>query len=118
MRILDERVERHLHDLRPERSKVMAEMQAVARHDSVPIVHCETGRFLATPCRALDRNALEVGTAIGYSTLHLAEQLASGRVSRSKSIRNALVRRAGYGTGTGVTDRSSWSRGMARESAP
>jgi predicted O-methyltransferase YrrM len=78
VRILDERVERYLHGLRPERSEVMAEMEAVADRDGVPIVHWETGRFLAVLCRALDPVVLEVGTAIGYSTLHIAEQLSEG----------------------------------------
>ncbi len=50
MRILDERVENYFHDLRPARSEVMAEMEEVARRDSVPIVHWETGRFLGTLC--------------------------------------------------------------------
>ena len=39
MRILDERVVGYLHDLRPARSELMADMEAVARRDSVPIVH-------------------------------------------------------------------------------
>ena len=52
MRILDERVDDYLRSLRPERSQVMAEMEAVAERDSVPIVHWETGRFLASLCRA------------------------------------------------------------------
>jgi hypothetical protein len=39
MRTLDERVEGYLHDPRPARSEVMAEMEAVAQRDSVPIVH-------------------------------------------------------------------------------
>ena len=73
-------MERYLHGLRPERSEVMAEMEEVAERDSVPIVHWETGRLLAVLCRALDPVVLEVGTAIGYSTLHMAEQLSSGRV--------------------------------------
>lgn len=80
MPILDERVERYVHGLRPERLPVMAEMEAVAERDGVPIVHWETSRFLATLCRALDPVVLEVGTAIGYSTLHMAEQLTDGRV--------------------------------------
>ncbi len=59
----------------------MAEMEAVAERDSVPIVSWETGRLLAVLCRVLDPNVLEVGTAIGYSTLHMAEQLRSGRIT-------------------------------------
>ena len=78
--ILEEVVERYFQDLRPERSEVMAEMEEVADRDSVPIVHWETGRLLAVLCRTLDPVVLEVGTAIGYSTLHMAEQLERGRV--------------------------------------
>ncbi len=99
MRILDEQVGRYLGELRPVRDGVMAEMEAVADRDSVPIVHWETGRFLAALCRALDPLVLEVGTAIGYSTLHMAEQLSSGRVvtlerdpSRASQARDYLER--------------------------
>ena len=80
MRILEEVVESYLHDLRPERSPVMREMEEHAERDGIPIVHWETGRLLAVLCRVLDPVVLEVGTAIGYSTLHMAEQLESGRV--------------------------------------
>jgi predicted O-methyltransferase YrrM len=43
-------------------------------------VEWETGRLLATLCRALDPDVLEVGTAIGYSTVHMALELERGRV--------------------------------------
>jgi hypothetical protein len=39
MPILDEQVEAYINGLRPERSPVMAEMEAVAECDGVPIVH-------------------------------------------------------------------------------
>jgi predicted O-methyltransferase YrrM len=106
MRILDERVERYIHGLRPEHSPVMAEMEAVAERDGVPIVHWETGRFLAALCRSLDPVVLEVGTAIGYSTLHMAEQLVDGRVitlemdaDRARQARS-FWERAGVGDGS------------------
>jgi predicted O-methyltransferase YrrM len=118
MRILDDRVERYLDELRPERSEVMAEMEAVAERDSVPIVHWETGRFLAALCRALDPVVLEVGTAIGYSTLHMAEQLDSGRVvtlerdpDRVRQARDNLER-------AGVADRVELIEGDALEIIP
>jgi predicted O-methyltransferase YrrM len=115
VRILDERVERYLHDLRPSRTEVMAEMEAVADRDSVPIVHWETGRFLAVLCRTLDPVVLEVGTAIGYSTLHMAEQLRHGRVitlelraDRARQAREFFER-------AGVADRVELLEGDARE---
>ena len=80
MPILDDQVSAYLEALQPGRSGVMAEMEAVAERDRVPIVNWETGRLLATLCRVLDPVVLEVGTAIGYSTLHIAEQLERGRV--------------------------------------
>lgn len=115
MPILDERVQEYLHGLQPRRSEVMAEMEALADRDGVPIVHWEAGRFLATLCRALDPVVLEVGTAIGYSTLHMAEQLAQGRVvtlelnpERASQARDFLGR-------AGVADRVEIVEGDARE---
>jgi predicted O-methyltransferase YrrM len=112
---LDERVERYTHDLRPSRSDVMAEMEAVAARDGVPIVDWETGRFLAVLCRTLDPVVLEVGTAIGYSTLHMAQELSAGRVitleydaDRARQARDFLDR-------AGVADRVELIEGDARE---
>jgi predicted O-methyltransferase YrrM len=81
MPILADHVARYLRDLRPPRSPVMREMEALAERERIPIVHCETGRFLAALVRAPDPAVvLEVGTAIGYSTLHMAEALGRGRI--------------------------------------
>jgi predicted O-methyltransferase YrrM len=79
--ILADHVARYLRELRPERSPVMREMEELAEREGIPIVHWETGRFLATLVRALDpAEVLEVGTAIGYSTLHMAEALGTGKL--------------------------------------
>jgi len=58
---------------------VLAEMEAHAARDRIPIVVSPTGqllRVLALASRA--RRALEVGTAIGVSTLYIARGLAPG----------------------------------------
>src|SRR3954454_12241536 len=115
MRILEEVVESYLHDLRPERSPVMREMEEHAEREGIPIVHWETGRLLAVLCRVLDPVVLEVGTAIGYSTLHMAEQLEGGRVvtlerdpERAGQARDFLER-------GGVAQRVEIVEGDARE---
>jgi predicted O-methyltransferase YrrM len=114
MRILDERVESYIHSLRPERSPVMAEMEAVAERDGVPIVNWETGRFLAALCRATDPVVLEVGTAIGYSTLHMAEQLVEGRVITLEMDASRAQQARSFWERAGVADRIELIEGDAR----
>ena len=81
MPIFAPHVERYLQELRPARSPVMREMEELAERDGIPIVHWDTGRFLAACVRAIDpERVLEVGTAIGYSTLHMAEAIGGGRI--------------------------------------
>jgi predicted O-methyltransferase YrrM len=115
VRILDERVERYLHELQPSRSEVMAELEAVAERDDVPIVHWETGRFLAVLCRSMDPVVLEVGTAIGYSTLHMAEQLRSGRVITLELRADRAAQARDFFERAGVADRVDLREGDAQE---
>ena len=114
MRILDERVEGYIDSLRPERSPVMAEMEQVADRDGVPIVNWETGRFLAALCRAMDPVVLEVGTAIGYSTLHMAEQLVEGRVITLEMDPSRAEQARSFWERAGVADRIELIEGDAR----
>jgi predicted O-methyltransferase YrrM len=118
VRILDERVREYLHALRPERSPLMAEMEALAERDGVPIVAWETGRLLATLCRALDPQVLEVGTAIGYSTLHMAEQLERGRVVTLELDSGRATQARGFFERAGVSERIELVEGDARETIP
>jgi predicted O-methyltransferase YrrM len=118
MRILEEVVERYLHELRPERSEVMREMEQHAERDSIPIVHWETGRLLAVLCRVLDPVVLEVGTAIGYSTLHMAEQLQGGRVVTLERDPKRAAQARSYLERGGVSDRVELVEGDALESLP
>lgn len=68
----------YLERLLPPRDAVASDLEAdAARHD-VPIVDPEIGRFLEMTARAIRaRRILEVGTATGYSGLHLARGLAA-----------------------------------------
>jgi predicted O-methyltransferase YrrM len=115
MPILSEHVQDYLGRIQPERSEVMAEMEELAERERVPIVHWETGRMLAALCRAMDPVVLEVGTAIGYSTLHMAEQLENGRVVTLERDPERAAQARGFLERAGVADRVEIVEGDARE---
>jgi predicted O-methyltransferase YrrM len=106
MPIYADHVQRYLHALRPERSSLMRQMEELAEREGVPIVHWETGRFLAIQVRVLDpQQVLEVGTAIGYSTLHMAEQLGRGRIITIERDPIRVRQATDFLTRGGVADR-------------
>ncbi|MDP9293041.1 MAG: O-methyltransferase [Actinomycetota bacterium] len=71
--IVSPAVEAYLSGLVPEPDSILTEMQEHGRRDRIPIVHATTGMLLEVLAAATGaRRAVEVGTAIGVSTLHLA----------------------------------------------
>jgi predicted O-methyltransferase YrrM len=115
--ILGEHVQIYLEHIRPKRSQVMEEMESVAHRDSIPIVSWETGRLLATLVGALDpERVLEVGTAIGYSTLHMAEALGRGRVVTLERDPERIEQAQRYFERAGVSDKIEIVEGDALES--
>jgi caffeoyl-CoA O-methyltransferase len=108
-------VQDHLERLRPVRDPVLAEMEEVAARDGVPIVEWETGRLLATLVAALaPRRALEVGTAIGVSTLHMARELPpEGRIFTLERDRGRIAQARDFWERAGVADRIELVEGDA-----
>ena len=71
--INDPAVTDYLTGLEPEPDALLAEMRAHGERDHIPIVHHVTGGLLEVLAAATGAaRAVEVGTAIGVSTLHLA----------------------------------------------
>jgi predicted O-methyltransferase YrrM len=77
--IVTEAVSDYLLALRQEPDAVLAEMEAQGAAERIPIVVSETGALLHVLARASGAHrVLEVGTAIGVSTLYLARALPEG----------------------------------------
>ena len=74
--IVTEAVSDYLSQLRDEPDPILAAMEAQGAAEGIPIVVPETGALLHALARACGaRRVLEVGTAIGVSTLYLARAL-------------------------------------------
>jgi predicted O-methyltransferase YrrM len=113
--IRDHRVQAYLERLRPERDALLAEMEELARLERIPIVEWETGRLLATLVRAVQpRLVLEVGTAIGCSTLHMARELDAGaRIVTLERDPERIAQARGFWARDGVEDRIELVEGDA-----
>jgi predicted O-methyltransferase YrrM len=116
--IRDPRVQTYLEGLRPERDAVLAEMEELAGADRIPIVEWETGRLLATLVAAKrPRLVLEVGTAIGYSTIHMARELQPGaRIVTLERDPTRIAQAREFWARADVADRIELVEGDALES--
>ncbi len=115
--IVTEAVSDYLARLRPAPDAVLAEMEAHGAREGIPIVVPETGALLHTLALATGAHRIvEVGTAIGVSTLYLARALPAGGTIVSFEIdaeRHAAAQR--YLERAGVSDHADLRLQDARE---
>jgi caffeoyl-CoA O-methyltransferase len=115
--IVTDAVSEYLESLRGEPDPVLAEMEAHGARDGVPIVVPATGALLGVLARTAGaRRIVEVGTAIGVSTLYLARALPDEGTIVSFEIdpeRHAAAR--GYLERAGLLDRADLRLQDARE---
>jgi caffeoyl-CoA O-methyltransferase len=106
--IVSDAVESYLLESRRSPDAVLAEMEAHAERDRIPIVMPPTGALLAVLTAAAGaRRVVEVGTAIGVSTLYIARSLPPDGLIVSFEIdpqRHAAAR--GYLDRAGVGERA------------
>jgi caffeoyl-CoA O-methyltransferase len=115
--IVTDAVGGYLDALRPEPDPVLADMEAQGEREGVPIVPPVTGRFLAVLAAATGaRRVVEVGTAIGVSTLYVARVLpADGRIVSFDVDPERQDAARGYLERAGVLDRVELRLQDARE---
>ncbi|MBV9166142.1 MAG: O-methyltransferase [Solirubrobacterales bacterium] len=115
--IVTEAVDRYTESLRDEPDPVLAEMERHAARDGIPIVVPQTGALLHVLALAVAaRRIVEVGTAIGVSTLYLARALPPGGKILSFEVdeeRHAAAR--SYLKRAGALDRADLRLQDARE---
>jgi predicted O-methyltransferase YrrM len=115
--ILTEEVGEYLAGLRRAPDEVLAEMEAQAEREWIPVVPPETGELLGMLVRIRGAsNVVEIGTAIGVSTLYIARALRADGVVVSFEIDPTRYQAArDYLQRAGVLDRADLRLQDARE---
>ncbi|MCD8390571.1 MAG: O-methyltransferase [Firmicutes bacterium] len=74
-------ITRWLRENTPQTDERLARMERYAKDNGVPIAEPETARFLSVLCRiARPKRILEIGTAIGYSSVVMAKAAEDARI--------------------------------------
>ena len=77
--MMAERITDYLLSLEPDESPLLEEIRGKAEEREIPIIRRETGALLRTLIAAIQPRAiLEVGTAVGYSAILMAEAAPEG----------------------------------------
>jgi predicted O-methyltransferase YrrM len=115
--IVSDAVGDYLSHVRPQPDPLLAEMEEQGAREGIPIVVPETGAFLHVLALASGaRRVLEVGTAIGVSTLYLARAVPEDGLIVSFEINQERQRAAQrYLERAGLGDRTDLRLQDARE---
>lgn len=110
----------YLDKLLPASSGIIAEMEADAEKNRVPIADREVALFLEITARAMKaRRVLEIGMAIGYAVVHLAQALPDDGLIVTIEPNEEMIRRSeDYLKRAGVRERVRIERGLALEVIP
>ena len=110
----------YLDQLHPTSDSLIAEMEAYASANRVPIADREVALFLEITARAINaRNVLEIGMAIGYSVIHLLRGMnADGQVVTIEPNEEMIARGGEYFRRAGVARRVHVERGLALDVIP
>jgi len=110
----------YLDQLHPASVGLVAEMEADAVANRVPIADREVALFLELTALSINaRQVLEIGMAIGYSVIHLLRGMpADGQVVTIEPNEEMIKRASEYFQRAGVVERVRIERGFALDVIP
>lgn len=110
----------YLEHLHPANTGLLAEMEEYAAAHNVPIADKEVALFLEITARAIGAKfVLEIGAAIGYSVVHLAQALQPGGLLVTIEPNEEMIRRTEeYLVRASLRDRVRIERGFALDVLP
>lgn len=110
----------YLDGLHPKNTGILAEMEAYAFENDVPIADREVASFIAITARAIEaKKVLEIGMAIGYAVVNLLQAMPEdGTVTTIEPSDNMIERATDYFKKAGFENRVNIQKGYALEVLP
>ena len=110
----------YLDQLIPQNDLLLREMEQYGSAHNVPSADREVALFVEITARAIEaKHCLEIGMAIGYTTIHLARAVGDDGVVVTIDPSDEMIQAAeGYLTRAGLRDRVHIERGKALDVLP
>ena len=110
----------YLEQLHPQTDGLLREMEEYGGEHGVPSADREVALFCEITARAVNaKRCLEIGMAIGYTSLHLARAVGEGGLVVTIDPSDEMIRAAdGYLTRAGLRERVRIERGKALDVIP
>lgn len=91
--ITNDRVNEYIEELIPSRDELLSRLEKEAKEERIPIIQLPSIQFIRTALLAYQpKRILEVGTAIGYSTIWLARAAPLARITTLEIDRDRISR--------------------------
>lgn len=117
--VLDLELQLFLRSLLPEENAVLLEMRSYAEEHHIPVVDPEVGHLLHLLTGLIQpQSILEIGTAIGCSTIAMANAMEAGSITTIELTEERHTMALDYFNRAGVADRIHAVLGDARELVP
>lgn len=117
--ITDPRINEYLERLVPPRKELLASLENQAREEKIPIIQLPSIQLIRTLLMAYGpKSVLEIGTAIGYSTIWLAEAAEEARITTMEIDRDRIRRALENFKAAGVEERIELIEGDAGQGLP
>lgn len=117
--VLDLELQLFLRSLLPEENAVLLEMRSYAEEHHIPVVDPEVGHLLHLLTGLIQpQSILEIGTAIGCSTIAMANAMEAGSITTIELTEERHAMALDYFNRAGVADRIHAVLGDARELVP
>ena len=118
--IIQRKQAEYLEQLVPQTDPLLREMEEYGGEHGVPSADREVALFVEITARATNaKRCLEIGMAIGYTSLHLARAVGDGGLVVTIDPSDEMIKAAeGYLTRAGLRDRVRIERGKALDVIP
>ena len=115
--VLDFELQQFLRDILPEKTKLMQEIEEYAAQKHVSIVDQEVANFLKIIVAVSgSQKILEIGTGLGYSTIHLAAGLSeTGKIITIEKSQERVQKAAYFINQSGFAEKITQIHGDARD---